>query len=664
MKRFVLTCCILLFASVLFAQNPTLNRLKYQLRTATDDITQLKVLDSLSMYNLFFYHAADSTYIYCKEYISKALQQPDKKYLILAYQRLGFYYFNVSQFKESLSVALKGLDLAEQYHNQDYLSALYYDITWCYANLNENNEALKNALLGVSHLKQDKDPFYDEKLHLYGLTGLCYQDVGKADSAVFYYKKMSMAASSSKELSAKVIADFHWSIYYLNDTKDYKKTDSVIADGIKECLRTGDFLLQSLYNDAATSALAQNNTNKAIAQAKIGMKLSEMIEFPQGVSSAAGLLESIYERTGKQDSAFFYLKMEDSLNTVVQNHSNTLDVEQFEFNHELNKKEQAAAEAILQQKQWTKTLTYVFATAVAFLIIILSIQWRNSKNKRKANEKLSEQKEKVEAALTELKSAQTQLIQREKMASLGELTAGIAHEIQNPLNFVNNFSELNNELLTELKDQDPSLKSAERLELLNDIAQNNEKIVLHGKRAESIVKGMLEHSKQSTGIKDLTDINKLTEEYLRLAYTAFVSKNKMFNIELLTHLEKTEGLKIFIAGQDIGRVLLNVLNNAFYAVYQRAKSAGPDYGPKIEITTFKKDNKIIFEVKDNGTGIPENIKDKIIQPFFTTKPTGEGTGLGLSLSYDIVVNGHGGTITWNSSLNEGSVFLITLPLQH
>jgi signal transduction histidine kinase len=197
---------------------------------------------------------------------------------------------------------------------------------------------------------------------------------------------------------------------------------------------------------------------------------------------------------------------------------------------------------------------------------------------------------------------------------------------------------------------------------LNDLSQNNEKIVLHGKRADNIVKGMLEHSKQSTGAKDLTDINKLVEEYLRLAYNGFVAKNKMFNIELLTRLEITHGLKLFVAGQDIGTVLINVFNNAFYAVYQRSKSSGPDYVPKVEIRTFNQHKKIVVEVKDNGTGIPENIKDKIIQPFFTTKPPGEGTGLGLSLSYDIVVNGHNGTITWDSSLNEGSIFLITLPL--
>ncbi len=274
----------------------------------------------------------------------------------------------------------------------------------------------------------------------------------------------------------------------------------------------------------------------------------------------------------------------------------------------------------------------------------------------------------IRNTLDNLKSTQTQLIQSEKMASLGELTAGIAHEIQNPLNFVNNFSEVSVELLEELKAENgkPKAERDEKLEteLIDGLIENQEKIHHHGKRADSIVKGMLEHSRASTGQKEPTDINKLADEYLRLAYHGLRAKDKSFNAELITHLDENLP-KVNVVAQDIGRVLLNLFNNAFYAVKEKAKIAGPDYKPTVQVTTFTPPlGGWGVLVKDNGNGIPDAIKDKIMQPFFTTKPTGEGTGLGLSLSYDIVVKGHGGNIDVKSIEGEGSEFIIQLPLNN
>jgi signal transduction histidine kinase len=659
MKRFLLTIFLITPAIVLFAQNATINKLKYRLHTAINDSARVSILDSLSMYNMFFYHGSDSTLNYCNQYINKAFQLPDKKYLVLGYARLSFYYSNVTQYKESLSAALKGLNLAEQYHNQDYLSAIYYDLTWAYLNLNDNKEALKNALHGISYLKQNKDPFFDQALHLYGITGLCYQNLGKADSAFVYYKKMNSVVSTSKELSAKVIADWHWVIYYLYYTKQYEKADSLIADGIKECLATGDFLLDAFYNWSANSAIGQNKINKAITQAKKGFNLTLLINDPDGEKDAAGLLESCYEKIKKPDSAFHYLKIQDSLDIVIQDHSNALEIQQFQFDQQLNKKEQIAAGAIQQQRQRSRTLVYVFVTSVAFLLIILAIQWRNNNQKRRANETLRQQKEKVESTLTELRSAQAQLIQREKMASLGELTAGIAHEIQNPLNFVNNFSEVNRELMGELDEELEKGDIKEAKALAADIIENLEKITHHGKRADSIVKGMLEHSKQSTGAKEFTDINKLAGEYLRLAYNGFLAKDKKFNIALVSHFEADLPM-VFISAQDIGRVLLNLFNNAFYAVHEKSATAGDAYKPVVEIHTTAKMGNILITVTDNGPGIQDSIKDKIMQPFFTTKPAGQGIGLGLSLSYDIV-KAHRGEINVITKEGERSEFIVQLP---
>jgi two-component system NtrC family sensor kinase len=274
---------------------------------------------------------------------------------------------------------------------------------------------------------------------------------------------------------------------------------------------------------------------------------------------------------------------------------------------------------------------------------------------------LQKQKDELQETLQELKTTQAQLIQSEKMASLGELTAGIAHEIQNPLNFVNNFSEVTAELIEEMEEELNKGDKEEAVAIAADIKQNLEKIMHHGKRADGIVKGMLQHSRASSNVKEPTDINKLADEYLRLAYHGLRAKDKSFNADLVTHF--TEGLpQASLVPQDIGRVLLNLFNNAFYAVKERQKAADQNFKPVVEVTTLLKEKSLEISVKDNGTGIPDDIKEKILQPFFTTKPTGEGTGLGLSLSYDIIVKAHSGKIDVKSKPGEGSEFKISLPV--
>ncbi|HEX6849655.1 MAG TPA: ATP-binding protein [Chitinophagaceae bacterium] len=277
--------------------------------------------------------------------------------------------------------------------------------------------------------------------------------------------------------------------------------------------------------------------------------------------------------------------------------------------------------------------------------------------------KLKEEKKRAEVALTELQATQKQLIQSEKMASLGELTAGIAHEIQNPLNFVNNFSDVSNELIEELKIKNEKLKieDADVKDLLNDIAQNLEKINHHGKRADAIVKGMLQHSRSSSGQKEPTDINTLAEEYLRLAYHGLRAKDKFFNAKFETEFDPSID-KIKIVPQEIGRVILNLINNSFYAVSEKKKNTANGYEPSVTVSTKKIKDTVEIRIKDNGSGIPQKVLDKIFQPFFTTKPTGQGTGLGLSLAYDIVTKGHDGEIKVETEEGEGSEFTITLPM--
>jgi len=299
------------------------------------------------------------------------------------------------------------------------------------------------------------------------------------------------------------------------------------------------------------------------------------------------------------------------------------------------------------------TRNYFIAFAVLLLILALLL-YNRMRFKQRANKKLEE-------TLMKLTNTQSQLVQSEKMASLGELTAGIAHEIQNPLNFVNNFAEVNTELVDELKKEIEPAGIPNANELIEDIKANSEKITFHGKRADAIVKSMLQHSRKSSGQKELTDINALCDEYLRLSYHGLRAKDKSFNAEFDTQYDTTLA-PINVVPQDIGRVILNLINNAFYAVNERQKKdKDSGYKPRVTLTTRQEGNQVVIEVADNGTGMPDQVKEKIFQPFFTTKPTGEGTGLGLSLSYDIVTKGHGGAMEVMTKEGEYTNFILRIP---
>ena len=314
-----------------------------------------------------------------------------------------------------------------------------------------------------------------------------------------------------------------------------------------------------------------------------------------------------------------------------------------------------ASSGVISQESWDllKRVASVFSLAYS--------RFKDLTQARIDLQNLKEEKSRAENALNELKATQRQLIQSEKMASLGELTAGIAHEIKNPLNFVNNFSEVNTELIEEMQQEIDKGKLDDVKVIAANIKDNQQKITYHGKRADEIVKSMLQHSRSSTGVKEPTDINALADEYLRLAYHGLRAKDKTFNVTMKTNFDETIG-NINIVPQEIGRAVLNLITNAFYAVTEKKKQAGDNYEPTILISTKKINGKVEINVKDNGTGIPQKVLDKIFQPFFTTKSTGQGTGLGLSLSYDIV-KAHGGELNVNTKEAEGAEFTIQLPFK-
>jgi two-component system NtrC family sensor kinase len=314
----------------------------------------------------------------------------------------------------------------------------------------------------------------------------------------------------------------------------------------------------------------------------------------------------------------------------------------------------------------TDNVTFNLSCNVGLVLIIFFISIVFENVRINAFNKVSSQKDELEETLHELRAAQSQLIQSEKMASLGELTAGIAHEIQNPLNFVNNFSELNKELAIDLQKELTNGNVEEAMAISEDIKSNAEKIVIHGNRADAIVKGMLQHSRKSTGQKEFTDINALCEESIRLSYHGLRAKEKNFHADFKTSFDPEVG-SIKVMPQEISRVILNLLNNAFYAVNAAIELKGNDYKPLVSLTTRKTnspsdDECVEIIVSDNGTGIPKKVIDKIFQPFFTTKPAGQGTGLGLSLSYDIITKGHNGTIKVETVEGKGADFIIQLPV--
>ncbi len=380
-----------------------------------------------------------------------------------------------------------------------------------------------------------------------------------------------------------------------------------------------------------------------------------------GLIAANASLASAYDSLIITDSAYYYLKKSIALKDGLNKEERIKSFQLTGFNEQFKLQEMEAE----QLRTKTRIRTYSFSAGTIVLLLVSGIFYRNYRRQRK-------DRVTIENSYTELKATQAQLIQSEKMASLGELTAGIAHEIQNPLNFVNNFSEVNTELIDELNEEVNKGNLDEVKAIAKDIKDNEEKILHHGKRADAIVKGMLQHSRSSSGVKEHTDINALADEYLRLAYHGLRAKDKTFNAKFETDVDASLP-KINVVPQDIGRVILNLITNAFYAVNDKAKRETGDvkgdsshvspftsqYEPTIIVSTKNLDSTILISVKDNGKGIPNSIKEKIFQPFFTTKPTGQGTGLGLSLSYDIV-KAHGGELKVETKVGEGSEFVIQL----
>jgi signal transduction histidine kinase len=636
-KFFVLS---LIFFSALNTNAQNTDSLKQALAVEKEDTKKVEILFSL------YSHYANAYPDSALPYIQQAYQlSKDIKFDIGVRYSLGAMSEmaqRLNNYKQALNYDLMLLPLFVKAKDTAGIGFTLTSIGNIYSDLHD----LKNSLL-FYHKALNIMTAYSDTLHLItlfyaGISGI-YEQYNQLDSALYY---ANQAYQLDPDYGYGLIK---MAIAYARLGKDdlalefYKKA---IPPNLRDNLRTD---LINIYNGIAELYKARSKIDSAIIYAKTALSYEAGQHYPLGSLKASGILVDIYNSINDKDSVLKYLNLtialKDSLFNQEKEKLRTL--ENITYNEEIKTKDAETAHVRSQNN-----LKLMLLLAGLFAVIVIAvILVRNNRQKEKTNKVL-------ESTLENLKSAQAQLIQSEKMASLGELTAGIAHEIQNPLNFVNNFSEVNKEIIDDLQAELKSGNVDEAIAVSNDVKDNSEKISYHGKRADAIVKNMLQHSRQSIGTKQSTDINALCDEYLRLAYHGMRAKDKIFNAEIKTDFDSTIE-KINIIPQDIGRVLLNLYNNAFYTVNEKRYTADEKYQPTISVQTKKLNDRVEIRVTDNGNGIPQNIVEKIFQPFYTTKPTGQGTGLGLSLSYDII-KAHGGEIKVASKEGEGSEFIFYL----
>ena len=602
---------------------------------------------------------------------------------------LTYAYTKSGKYIEALNAHLSGLKIAEDPYCEKniwrlsifskennpqnarllVLAQVHLQAGHMYRATQKTELELKNYAECIRLAEQIGDPTLS---HFgYHMLGATYIGLNKLDSALlFEHKAIEYSDKSGYKKYRGQIFEFMGSIYLKQGRYDSAKR--YFNQGIQTNEEQNNLpFLANIYILLADMYNQTGKTDSSLYYSKKGLYIYKSVGELPGMLNAYMSLSATYKLQNNIDSAFLYqglaLAAKDSLNDVRK-------INQFQnigFDEQLKRKE-------LEKKKTeteNRVRTMAMMAGIIVVLLIATILFRNNRSRKKANELLQKQKDEieiqkktVEETLSNLKSTQSQLIQSEKMASLGELTAGIAHEIQNPLNFVNNFSEVSNELIGELRIRNEELKieDQETKELLSDISQNLQKINHHGQRAADIVKGMLQHSRSSSGVKETTDINVLCDEYLRLSYLGLRAKDKSFNATMKTEFDASIG-NINIIPQDIGRVVLNLLTNAFYAVGEKSSILNHQseneisFEPTVSISTKKVDGKVEIKVSDNGGGIPQKVLDKIFQPFFTTKPTGQGTGLGLSLSYDIV-KAHGGELKVETKENIGTTFIIALPI--
>ncbi|UFH53752.1 tetratricopeptide repeat protein [Spirosoma sp. KNUC1025] len=641
---------------------------KTNLKTAKSIYTTLNdTLDLIKVYNTYgsmygMQSKYDSAIAFFEKGMSLAEHTTNKSDLATIYLNIGISYDMLSNRPQALHFQQKALTMAES--QKDYVTQAY-----CQVNM-ANSYKLMGDMKGA-------EKRYKQAIKLSNLVGIKNVELYAYTNLVDIYNQLKApqkayemaikAAALGKETGDEAIQATSLSKAATNlaEQKKFAEAEALNKQAMAIAQATGQPLnIHQAYAAMGTILKKQDKYAAAIPYYEKSFDvLKDADIYDSQTGEIYGELSTSYEKTGDYRRALAAYKRASAISDSVRSKENVRKATELSMTYEFNKKQQLAQAEHQQQNALAQSRQLALGAGMGLMLILAAVSFYAYRTKQKANVLLEQQKEELEQTLAKLRNTQTQLIQSEKMASLGELTAGIAHEIQNPLNFVNNFSEVSTELLSEIQAERKKAERDEELEeeILGDLTGNLEKINHHGKRASSIVKSMLEHSRNHTGKKQLTDLNTLTDEYLRLAYHGFRSKDKELTIDLTTQFD-TAPVKVEVVSQEIGRVLLNLFNNAFYAVRQKQQAGVADYHPTVQVSTRHQAGQVEICVRDNGTGIPQTVLDKIFQPFFTTKPTGQGTGLGLSLSYDIITKGHSGTLTVNTQPGEFSEFIIRLPL--
>ena len=531
---------------------------------------------------------------------------------------IGLYWWSKGDYANALKIILPLVKITGIQKNNWYKTYTDLALAIVYRDMGVYPEALEYALHSHKQNQHTENSFIG--LMTNAVVASIFYEMNNLDSALLYIQK-------SRKFGWKK-GSKGWPIFTAG--RIYAKTNQVDSAfvlyhlAIEELIQEHNMKdLAETYNSMASLFQKRGNLESALVYAQKGNEIAKKDSLSKELYNNYLIMSSIYEKRNV-DSAFYYLKSALAEKEKLYGQEKVEQFVSYKFNEELREQENLNAERVYREGLKRNIL---IAAMVVFLLVIILL-FRNVQNKKRGNKLLSEQKTNVENALNQLKSTQSQLIQAEKMASLGELTAGIAHEIQNPLNFVNNFSEVNTELIEELEQEVDNGNMDEVKAIAKDIRE--------------------------------TDINKLADEYLRLAFHGLRAKDKSFNATMKTDFDESIG-KIDVIPQDIGRVILNLITNAFYVVNEKNKMNISDYEPVVAISTKKLADFVEIKVSDNGNGIPKSALDKIFQPFFTTKPTGEGTGLGLSISYDII-KAHGGGLKVETKEGEGSEFRVQLPL--
>ena len=655
MKRIIFTALFLIEMSICFGQDNIPDSIKQLLSAATTDVEKLKVY--LQLRRHYADRQSDKMMYFAQQALLLAEKLDDDKARADAMEGIGQAFYKAGNYPQSVEIILKCIELCQSIKYATRIGYCYAILGHTYRNQQDYQQSSgyyhTAAAIGTQ--------LNDDSLRLIAISELAYlKSMAKETDSALYFNDLAFPLS-------KKVANFYldgildtYGVIFEQQGKD-EMAKSAYMQAIQIAIAVNDLQGATWFcNHLAGLYKRKVEPDSSIYWAKKAISYASATSYPFNIIESAEILSSVFSSLGDYDSAYTYMLLRNQIKDSLFNLAKNRQSQWLIFNKNLEAEKEMASRKVFMNR----IRLYISLGIVLLLLLLSIILFRNIRSRQRTNRLLQERNEKIEDTLKHLRATQAQLIQSEKMASLGQLTAGIAHEIQNPLNFVNNFSEVNRDLIDELDAErlKPNAERNEQLEneILNDIKANEEKILHHGKRADAIVKGMLQHSGSSAGQKEPTDINALCDEYLRLAYHGLRAKDKSFNVKTETYFDTSIG-ELNVVRQDIGRVILNLINNAFYAVNEKQKQNPVGYTPTVTVSTKKGKDKVEVKVKDNGNGIPQKVLDKIFQPFFTTKPTGQGTGLGLSLAYDIV-KAHGGELKVETKEQEGSEFIIQLPL--